>query len=950
MKKSSTIIIWILPLLLFSISLTAQIEVKGIVFDVENNEPLIGANIIIEGTSEGTVSDWDGTFIFTTDKPLPFNIEVSYLSFITKMVEVNSNKRLEITLDGESVEMGVVEVKASRISDKQKESPLTVEAMDIIAIKETASADFYDGLGALKGVDLTAASLGFKVINTRGFNSTSPVRSLQIIDGVDNQAPGLNFSLGNFLGSSELDINKMEIIVGASSAFYGPNAFNGVISMETKDPFYKNGLSAMIKVAERQQVKGAVRWAQAVENKEGNKFFAYKVNVEYFRANDWVADNYGPITDSEVGLGNPGRFDAVNIYGDEYQRGYDFTDQPLTSFPGLGAFSRTGYKESDLVDYNTQNFKANVGLNFRLNPAKKEQSPELVIGTNYGSGTTVYQGDNRFSLKGITFLQNTLELSKRNKYFVRAYSTRTGAGKSYDPYFTALQLQERSKENVDWGRDYLDYWVNTVQPQINESGYPQLEVIVDPITYEVITNFDTDGANQWLSDNQGQIISWHTEAENYANTNTGTSQIQVPFFEPGTERFDEAFNDITSKLRSNEEGGTRFFDNSALYHVHGEYIFTPTWVDKITVGASGRIYTPKSRGTVFSDSLQTEMANPEYKKIISREFGVYAGMEKALFDNKIKAQVTLRTDKNEKFDWLVSPAASIVYTPSKNNFFRASFSSAIRNPTLSDQYLYLDVGRAVLSGNLNGVEDLVTVESLLDFFDGISLDPSKLDTFSIDAVQPERVQTFELGARTTLFNRVYIDAGYYYSIYKDFLGYNIGVDLDYDATTNSILELQPYRYSANSKNRVTTQGLSIGVNYYFVDSYSLNGNYSWNKLIKTAADDPIIPAFNTPEHKFNIGLSGRKIKIKLGKKTIKNIGFNINYKWVEGFIFEGSPQFTGDIPTYDMLDAQINYLISKIDMTIKIGASNILNNQKFQTYGGPEIGRMGYITFTYEPK
>ena len=73
--------------------------------------------------------------------------------------------------------------------------------LDILAIKETPSANFYDGLGGFKGVDISTASLGFKIINTRGFNSTSPVRSLQIIDGVDNQAPGMNFSLGNFLGA-----------------------------------------------------------------------------------------------------------------------------------------------------------------------------------------------------------------------------------------------------------------------------------------------------------------------------------------------------------------------------------------------------------------------------------------------------------------------------------------------------------------------------------------------------------------------------------------------------------------------------------------------------------------------------------------------------------------------------------------------------------------------------
>ena len=90
--------------------------------------------------------------------------------------------------------------------------------------------------------------MGFKIINTRGFNSTSPVRSLQIIDGVDNQSPGLNFSLGNFLGKTELDTKGVEIIVGANSALYGPYAFNGVISMSTKDPFMFPGTSYQIKM------------------------------------------------------------------------------------------------------------------------------------------------------------------------------------------------------------------------------------------------------------------------------------------------------------------------------------------------------------------------------------------------------------------------------------------------------------------------------------------------------------------------------------------------------------------------------------------------------------------------------------------------------------------------------------------------------------------------------
>ena len=118
----------------------------------------------------------------------------------------------------------------------------------------------------------------------------------------------------------------------------------------------------------------------------------------------------------------------------------------------------------------------------------------------------------------------------------------------------------------------------------------------------------------------------------------------------------------------------------------------------------------------------------------------------------------------------------------------------------------------------------------------------------------------------------------------------------------------------------------------------------WNKLIKKGTDDPIIPAYNTPEHKFNLGFAARDISIL----NTNNWGFSMNYKWIEGFIFEGSPQFTGKVPTYDQLDAQINKSIPEISATIKVGASNLLNNFSYQVYGGPRVGRMLYSSLVFD--
>jgi outer membrane receptor protein involved in Fe transport len=753
---------------------------------------------------------------------------------------------------------------------------------------------------------------------------------------VDNQAPGLNFSLGNFLGSSDLDVTKVDLIQGASSAFYGPNAFNGVISMETKNPFVHRGLAASVKYGSRNLAEAAIRWGEGFKNKNGDLASALKFNLFYLRADDWVANNEGPVDGTETGIGNPGRWDAVNIYGDEYFSLNDFSDPAnlSQSSAGLGVFHRTGYRESDLVDYNTQNFKAGAAYHIRTNPSREFDSPELIFASNFGTGTTVYQGDNRFSLRGIKFWQNRIEFRKKDKYFFRVYSTNEDAGRSYDPYFTALRLQREVKSDENWSLNYNDYWGDFIYPQMKAQGYPQ-NVIFLPEPPFVI--FDTTSSLQWLREHQPELAGWHALAEEYANKQDPLVNTTKAFLTPGTPEFQEAFDRITS-LKSTE-GGTRFYDKSALYHAHGEYKFAPKWTDEVRIGANGRLYAPRSEGTIFKDTAGVPA-------IRNFEFGIYAGLEKKFFEDKLITNLSARVDKNQNFNWVSTPAASLVWIPKINNYLRFSFSSAVRNPTLTDQYLNLNVGRATLLGNLDGFNDLITVESFRNYLD--RLDTSALRRFDAPPIQPEKVKTFEVGYRTTIFKSLYVDAGYYYSFYNDFIGYNIGVYSDFDPTTLFPLNTQAYRVAANSTQEVTTQGLAIGMNYYFARFYQLAGNYSWNKLNKAFPDDPIIPAFNTPEHKYNVSISGRDVPLNLGFVKLKKTGFNLTYKWIQGFTFEGSPQFTGSVPTYDMVDAQVNATFDKIHTTVKIGASNLLNNQVSQTYGGPRIGTMAYASVVYD--
>ena len=912
---------------------------------VKNNsgEALIGAYIVVPSVpGVGAITDENGAFSIKIPS-LPIDLKVTYLGYQDKTITVSSatNKvKVVLSEDQENVLTGAL-VKASRVTEKSKEAPLTVESIGIQAIKDAPSASFYESLGTLKGVDVTAASLGFRVVNTRGFNSTSPVRSLQLIDGVDNQSPGLNFALGNFLGASDLDIRRVNVIAGASSAFYGPNAFNGVIALETKESYDFPGLLSEVKFGERDLAQLAFRYADFLTNEKGKKTWGLKINAFYMQAYDWKAENYNPTLDSEHDEINPGGYDAVNVYGDEVlANGNDSYDDPAghRSTTGLGTFYRTGYREKDLVDYSTNNLKLNSTLSYRF-----ADTSQFDYSFNFSTGNTVYQGDNRYRLEGIRFWQNHFEYKKKDKFFIRAYSTNENAGTTYDIVTTAFRLNEADIEEDQWYNAYTRLWRSApfrYARQVEQlPGYPTY----NPDIHGDLDNWSANFYQPFIEANKSAVEDLHQQSREITDLNR---------LKPGTDLYDSTFNEIRGRLFT--DGGTRFFDESALYHLQGQYIFTPSF-GKITLGGNGRLYRPNSQGTILNDTGDVIITN--------YEGGIYGGIEKRWLMDRMIANVTTRLDKNQNFDFLVSPAASFIYKYRTNHVFRASFSSAIRNPTLADQYLLYDVGRATLIGNLNGFDSLIDIQSFRNAF-ASDIDLTKLEYYNVDPIRPEQARTFELGYKGNIADQsLYIDLSYYYTLYHDFIGYNIGISSGFDDIQGLPVGPEVFRVAANAQENVTTQGVSIGLNYYF-DKFNLGGNYSWNVLNKQETDDPIIPAFNTPEHKFNLSFSGTKLKLPFTDN--ENFGFGVNYKWIQGFVFEGSPQFTGTVPTYDMLDAQLNYRVPKWNMTFKLGGSNILgimplfdndgensqrsvfNNLNYQVYGGPFVGRMVYFSAQHD--
>lgn len=915
----SILAVFLFPLFSLGGYVNAQ-TLRGKVIDSQSGNPLVGATVLLENTTIGTFTNEQGEFSIRPIDPCPCQLMATFLGYDTLKIEVESyQKAYTLRLFPAGMEMDEVTISARANSALQDKLSLTVESLNLKAIENATEASFYDALANLREVDLLTVSFGFKVVNTRGFNSSSPIRSLQLIDGVDNSSPGLNFPVGNFLGLSELDVEGVDLVVGSSSAYFGPGAFNGVLNMRSKSPFLHRGLDVVVKGGERSYFETVLRYAQVLDAKNERPQWAFKINGSYSWVDDWPANDYSiasTVLDDSVNINfpidetNAGGYDAVNIYGDE-GNGNDTNEFGQYRTPGLGRYYRTGYREDELVDYGSYNVKAAAALHFR--PSEKL---EIIASSNFGIGTTVMQLDNRLKLNDVWLIQNKFEIKEDGRFFLRGYHTEENTGNTFDIVATASELQILGDDL--WVREYENYWLRNITNKVRAlPGFPASTSII---------NYDFSLAQQIIEQNPDSLRLWHQLTREAVD-------VKLRRFNPGSPEFQERIDQITSTPTT--EGGTRYIDASKLFHLQGEYRIPLIFLDELVVGGNYRHYLPDSEGTIFSDTANN--------KIEVWEWGAYVGAEKKFHGDKGKINLAVRFDKNKNFDLLVSPAISAEYNLSPRHSVRALVSSALRNPTLIEQFFYFRAGNVQLLGNTEGYNNLVTLESFNAYRYSPFLDSSLWERFNTPAIVPEQNFTGEIGYQGLLAqDKLAIGATYYLSRYKNFIGYLVALDVPF---FTPVLSPGVLRISANSEEIVYTTGASLTSSYQINRWLAFKGNYSWNRII-VDSDDPLIPAYNTPEHKFNLGLSADNMKL------FNSLGWNwgINFRWISTYRFDSSPQFSGQIPEQAYLNAQIGKDLPKLKSSIKIAGSNLLNRNQNGLFGAPGIGRFVYAAWRFSLK
>ncbi len=930
-------------IIVFIISLRAysQNTISGTISDEKDKSALIGASVAIKGTIAGAIADVNGKFSLKTKQSLPLILKISAIGYASQEITVSDDKTLSILLKEDVGTLAEVTITGNRVEQGITKSPVTVEKLDIKKIQQSASADVYGALQNLKGVDLLSQNMIFRSVNMRGFGANNNNRFVQLTDGMDNRSPGLGFGFGNVAGVSDIDIESIEILPGASSALYGPDALQGIMLTKTKSPFDYQGLSAQVKGGLNNLGKDdmnatpysdiAVRYAKQVGSK-----LAFKVNFQAINGTDFIADDYQDrssrsragffVTDpiaKTVSIGyipnnnksTNSQFDALNVYGDDITNGgsFNFTAANTTNPALIGkTVTRTGYKEIDLTGDNGKifSYRANAALHYKIS-----DKVEAIGSWYFGTGNLIRTAGFREYFP--KYIRNQFKLEIRgDEFFVRAYNT-------------SQQAEGFSLGNL--GARILQVWKPT-------------------------STWATDFNKAFTGDFEAARIA---------------ADAGKPL--PGSAAFQSTFDKLTSTNSNVASGlgvnGVVLKDNSGMYHSEGMYNFKkflPEMLEVVT-GASFRKYNLLTEGTVFPKDGQG-------KEFEIKEYGWYLQASpniKLSEKMSLKPTVAVRYDKNQFFKGGFTPRVSGVFTLGEHNF-RASWQSAFRNPS-PNQLLSDGIGSSEVGGSRTAIESANLIAnpgyneaSVLKYrTTNNSADLIKYEA-NPDVFKTEKIKTWEIGYKALIKNKFFVDAFYYQSIYSDQIAAqnilqskNATLDgLKTSGTTNV------YQVNFNNFNEIFVNGYGFGLEYALAKGYNIGFNYAkqiglvtlkdnfgvtrkdafGNDIIKRKMSNPEVSLvgrqfFISPEDRFNVVFSNPKVTNK--------VGFTLSYRWTgKMWVEQGNTQ--GDIwlPSWNTVDAAVSYKLAK-NLKLKVGGSNVLNQYYAQGYGLARIGGLYYISLNY---
>lgn len=414
-----------LLLLLFSLMAVVGYArtVTGVVTSQSDQLPVIGATVMIDGTTTGTATDFDGKF--TIDAKDTDVLVFSYVGMNTEKVKVGSQSVINVVLKENSQVLDEVVVTAMGQTQEKKKLNFAVQSLDADDVTAGQSANFANSLqGKVAGLQVSTGGSSPNSdtqVVIRAISSVNTAQSnepLVIVDGMPIRGSGS--SLGDL---NPNDIENMSVLKGAAaSALYGQEAANGVIMITTK-----KGKEGQLKVT----AQGSWELSNCMRvPKIQNQFIAgsqgfYKENATggwgpYLTSTDRVYDNVGDF----LGTGFLQKYDMSISGGNEK----------------FNAYASASYMKNDGVVPNDYKNRLNVFLKGEFKPSKYvtiQLSTNFVNSKSRGFGnsmSTVYGWSINRNMADYATLEGRPNWSNRYDHW-EILTDEEKIGATVSPYF-----------------------------------------------------------------------------------------------------------------------------------------------------------------------------------------------------------------------------------------------------------------------------------------------------------------------------------------------------------------------------------------------------------------------------------------------------------------------------------------------------------------------------------
>jgi len=774
--------------------------VSGTVTD-RNNEPLVGANIILKGTFLGSTTDMNGFYKIDDIDPGKYTIFVSYIGYRSEEMELyisefqsedNTDEsessfssklgideefdadestsdilkapfheNLNFTLRVDALETDQIVVSASKKKEKIIDAPITIAAVSNQNIRRNISSDIGSVLKTVRGVEVYQAGLGRTAINVRGFMSAFNGRFVSLVDGANYMEPTFFIGYGNSYPFISEDIERAEVVFGPSSALYGPNAHNGLLNIITKHIRDSNGGMIAFTTGSSNLAAQRFRFAKTIGN------YGFKVSGEVSSNYDWnYPRNFGQDYDMNGIITSQSEHEEAILW--------DESGNTPTAWNDINQDGVWNHSEQMLVmntKFERQMVRRRSSMAFYYEPSK---GPELSGGAEYYFNHSYLPFD-----AGLNFIDYSTSSAwfkvTAEKYYARIHYLNTEGEKYWNSdaaYYTMLRdgsdIYDAVSKTVK--QDFLTNNVLRGDTQFNHSLSSTSDIIagVDFSLYR-------PESNRLFLDDKGPDSRpfWWAKPDSIIGENIEINEVG-------------AYIQYSSELPYDLKLVTA---GRIDKHTYFDYNFSPRLAVQWNGLQGGNIRFTMNR------AFQTP-------SIFNLHLLQYYNA------NQSNAFIPLYYDRIS-MDWKVI------------NFFDPEYADKVRAGLIDLNTVYWSPLNTVFMGNKDGFKINETIE--------------------IPPLRPEVVDSYEIGLKKLVNSRTFIDLSAFYSTYKNFITPLRMVHSFYpnddpyqsqwvthqgaDHIDNYLDKIQAV-YSYTSTGLTTVYGFDLLTKYAF-DDYELSASVSY---------------------------------------------------------------------------------------------------------------------------